>query len=121
MTGHVAKPTTVSRWLGSDYNGGLPVNHFSDRVTFSCDGRSTMKTRFLLAAMACVLLICPAAFAQLTEKDFHTLHKQLKPAADEPWRTIPWKISLLDAQRIAAQQKKPIFIWAMDGHPLGCT
>ena len=87
-----------------------------------------MKTRFLLAAMACVLLICPAASAQLpaasaklTEKEFRTLHEQLKPAADEPWRTIPWKISLLDAQRIAAQQKKPIFIWAMDGHPLGCT
>jgi hypothetical protein len=28
---------------------------------------------------------------------------------------------LLEAQRIAAEAKKPIFIWAMDGHPLGCT
>ena len=87
-----------------------------------------MKTRLFFATLAYVLLICPAASAQLTavpapitEKEFRTLHEQLKPAADEPWRTIPWKISLLDAQRIAAQQKKPIFIWAMDGHPLGCT
>lgn len=87
-----------------------------------------MKTTIFLAAMACVMLFSPAASAQLTavpapitEKEFATLHEQLKPAADEPWRTIPWKISLLDAQRIAAQQKKPIFIWAMDGHPLGCT
>jgi len=80
-----------------------------------------MKTRLFFATLACVLLICPAASAQLTENEFRTLHEQLKPAADEPWRTIPWKISLLDAQRIAAQQKKPIFIWAMDGHPLGCT
>ena len=80
-----------------------------------------MKTRLFFATLAYVLLICPAASAQLTEIEFRTLHEQLKPAADEPWRTIPWKISLLDAQRIAAQQKKPIFIWAMDGHPLGCT
>lgn len=40
---------------------------------------------------------------------------------DEPWRTIPWKISLIEAQNLAAESRKPIFIWAMDGHPLGCT
>ena len=37
----------------------------------------------------------------------------------EGW--IPWKISLREAQRAAVSEKKPIFIWAMDGHPLGCT
>jgi hypothetical protein len=58
---------------------------------------------------------------ELTEARFRELHAQLRPAADEPWRTIPWKIDLLDAQATAAKEKKPIFIWAMDGHPLGCT
>ncbi len=57
----------------------------------------------------------------LTEAEFQRLHAELQPAPDEPWRTIPWKIALLDAQRTAAKEKKPIFIWAMDGHPLGCT
>ena len=57
----------------------------------------------------------------LTEKEFQKLRQQLKPSSDELWRTIPWKISLLDAQKTAAKEKKPIFIWAMDGHPLGCT
>jgi len=28
---------------------------------------------------------------------------------------------VLDAQAAAAREGKPIFIWAMDGHPLGCT
>ena len=28
---------------------------------------------------------------------------------------------VLEARQEAAKQKKPIFIWAMDGHPLGCT
>ena len=57
----------------------------------------------------------------LTEQRFRQLHKQLQPAADELWRTIPWRTSLLKAQQIAITEKKPIFIWAMDGHPLGCT
>ncbi len=59
--------------------------------------------------------------AELNEAEFQSLHRQLQPPADAPWRTIPWKITLLEAQRTAIQEKKPIFIWAMDGHPLGCT
>ena len=58
---------------------------------------------------------------QLNEAVFKRLHAELQPAEDELWRTIPWKIDLLDAQRSAASEQKPIFIWAMDGHPLGCT
>ena len=57
----------------------------------------------------------------LTTERFEQLHREIQPAKDAAWRTIPWQLSLLDAQRIAAQQRKPIFIWAMDGHPLGCT
>ena len=53
--------------------------------------------------------------------EFERLHAELQPDLAQPWRTIPWKISLLDAQQMAAEQKKPLFIWAMDGHPLGCT
>ena len=59
--------------------------------------------------------------AEFDEATFKQLLKELQPAPDEPWRTIPWKIALLDAQQTAAKENKPIFIWAMDGHPLGCT
>ncbi len=37
------------------------------------------------------------------------------------WRTIPWQTDLIDAQHLAVEQQKPLFVWAMDGHPLGCT
>ncbi|HMO14711.1 MAG TPA: hypothetical protein PKD64_12600 [Pirellulaceae bacterium] len=40
---------------------------------------------------------------------------------DAPWRSIPWQIDLLEAQRLAVEQSRPLLIWAMDGHPLGCT
>ena len=62
-----------------------------------------------------------SATEDLSEERFLQLHQQLQPAADELWRTIPWRTSLLESQQLAIKQKKPIFIWAMDGHPLGCT
>jgi hypothetical protein len=84
--------------------------------------------RTYLPALALTAIILFPGFGSLsfaeevlTEQRFRQLHKQLQPAADELWRTIPWRTSLLDAQRRAITEKKPIFIWAMDGHPLGCT
>jgi hypothetical protein len=62
-----------------------------------------------------------ARAGELTMNEFEVLHRQLQVPPDKPWRTIPWKTALLDAQQTAARQGKPIFIWAMDGHPLGCT
>jgi len=47
--------------------------------------------------------------------------KALEPRPSELWRTIPWKVSLMEAQAEAAKVKKPLFIWAMDGHPLACV
>ena len=72
--------------------------------------------------IAALLLSMPlTANAEITDAEFRELRTQLQPPVDEPWRTIPWKISLLEAQQTAAKEKKLIFIWAMDGHPLGCT
>ncbi len=78
-----------------------------------------------------VLLVCAAALlwpshtcllgGGLSQSEFQRLHELLQPDKQELWQTIPWKISLLDAQHAAAREHKPIFMWAMDGHPLGCT
>ena len=46
----------------------------------------------------------------------------IKPAKDEDkWATIPWQIDLWQAGKLAAEQCKPMLLWEMDGHPLGCT
>jgi hypothetical protein len=66
-------------------------------------------------------LVVLGADPGLSPAEFERLHAALQPEADAPWRTIPWRVSLLEARHEAARQKKPIFIWAMDGHPLGCT
>ena len=54
--------------------------------------------------------------------DLETLHKLIVPSAEEiAWQKIPWMVDLLAARDKASRQGKPIFLWEMDGHPLGCT
>lgn len=57
----------------------------------------------------------------LHDARFAHLQKLLTPADDVLWRRIPWRIELLAAQQEAVRVGKPLFVWAMDGHPLGCT
>lgn len=42
-------------------------------------------------------------------------------AKEEVWASLPWHTDLHEARRLAATQGRPIFLWEMDGHPLGCT
>jgi hypothetical protein len=75
----------------------------------------------ICGAFALAGLVSESRGGELDESEFRRLQRELRPKPDEAWRTIPWRINLLEAQRTAAQEGKPIFIWAMDGHPLGCT
>jgi len=46
----------------------------------------------------------------------------IKPQmGEEKWQEIPWLIDLWEARKKAAAEGKPILLWEMDGHPLGCT
>ncbi|MBL8898675.1 MAG: hypothetical protein JNM84_13645 [Planctomycetes bacterium] len=78
------------------------------------------------AFVGALLLSCDVA-AQiarelaLDDARFSALHAQLCAAPPETWESVPWRIDLLAAQQEAAAAKKPLFVWAMDGHPLACT
>ena len=53
---------------------------------------------------------------------FQQIHTLIKPgAAEEKWAKIPWLASLWEARQRAAREGKPILLWEMDGHPLGCV
>lgn len=55
-------------------------------------------------------------------RSFRELIEFIRPRPEElRWQTIPWQTDLREACRLAAQQDKPIFLWAMNGNPLGCT
>lgn len=53
---------------------------------------------------------------------FEKLHALIKPqASEEKFMEIPWLTNLWEARKKAAAEGKPILLWEMDGHPLGCV
>jgi hypothetical protein len=82
---------------------------------------SPVKT--LLAYAAGLFLIAQApASDPIPPGQFRPLHDLIKDnAGKEKWAQIPWLTSLWDARKRAAAEGKPILLWEMDGHPLGCT
>lgn len=45
----------------------------------------------------------------------------LPTASEEKWLTIPWRTDLWTARADAQREGKPMFLWIMNGHPMGCT
>ncbi len=63
-----------------------------------------------------------ANLAKLDRAQQDRLHEQIAPAAEEnKWLDIGWETDLIAAQKRAMATGKPIFLWQMDGHPLGCV
>ncbi|MCI0456205.1 MAG: DUF3578 domain-containing protein [Gemmataceae bacterium] len=82
--------------------------------------------RSLATWLASCGLVCAALVARAADpidpEQFDKLHTLIKPSAGEDrWAEIPWLASLWEARQRAAAEGKPILLWEMDGHPLGCT
>jgi hypothetical protein len=78
-----------------------------------------------LSVLPFVLLLNCSGFGNdsVVDKDsFRRLHSLIKPkTSEENWIRIPWMTDLWAARQRATAEGKPILLWEMDGHPLGCT
>ena len=64
----------------------------------------------------------PAMAHEISDAEFLRLQALIQPKpAEETWLQIPWRVDLWKARQEAAGSGKPILLWEMDGHPLGCT
>lgn len=71
---------------------------------------------------AFLLAITALAAAPIDPGQFGRLHALIRPGRDEDqWAKIPWSINLWEARQRAAAEGKPLLLWEMDGHPLGCV
>jgi hypothetical protein len=60
--------------------------------------------------------------SDLSWSDFDKYRSLVLPeAAELEWKKINWESQLAAGVLRAGQEGKPILIWAMNGHPLGCT
>lgn len=97
--------------------------------------RSLVTTIFLAPFVAsqgqAVLAVEPDAAGNLTaaiksksinDQQFDQLTKFIQPSASEDkWRETPWIPSIRDGRKMSVAMNKPIFLWAMNGDPLGCV
>ena len=73
------------------------------------------------------LAAAPAAAQDLTAQDLtaeacaQVRETVLPSETEEQWRAIPWRDTLGGAVLEADEQERPVLLWAMNGHPLGCT
>jgi hypothetical protein len=82
-------------------------------------------------SLACALLLG----ASLSAQDVPALPAYATDGTNlQAWRThirpndkdltfeiIPWLTTLADGIRAADEESKPLLLWVMNGHPLGCT
>jgi len=89
-----------------------------------------MKSLLSIAGICMVALLLAASRLRsvqsttdtLTDDTFSRLHANIvNSTKNEKWTEIPWMIDIQRAREVAAKERKPIFMWAMNGHPLGCT
>jgi hypothetical protein len=77
--------------------------------------------RLAFLLMLFVPAILPAA-PPIPPGEFDHLRSAIRPKEEEAaWTKIPWRVDLWKARQEAAATGKPILLWEMDGHPLGCT
>jgi hypothetical protein len=72
-------------------------------------------------AGAVALALLPLAACDVDEASWRGLHREVVPASSAPWQSIPWRLDLAAARAEAASTGRPLFFWAMNGHPCGCT
>ena len=87
--------------------------------------RSTRVGSGILAGALAAALLAPGARASEAAPADHVpwldaRMEWMRPEA-EAWQEIAWVTSLADARQRSAAEARPIFLWAMNGNPLGCT
>ena len=63
-----------------------------------------------------------APSARLDDDDLEAWSRYLAPRGSElAWESLPWLSSYSDGVLAAQEQRRPLLLWVMNGHPLGCT
>lgn len=76
----------------------------------------------LFVALLLLPSLSTAQDAVLNGDTFKAWRKFIVPGADERRdEQIDWAPSLADGLKRAHAQEKPLLLWVMNGHPLGCT
>lgn len=73
-----------------------------------------------LLACICLVFIAGSAAAQRDKTEsLDDLAARIKPKpAEETWKMIPWRTSLVEGQKLARELNRPMFVWISSEEPL---
>lgn len=79
--------------------------------------------RHIAATICCLAaLATPAPAQELSPQTFDRWAAHVRPAPAEcSWQDIQWLENVGKGIAAGARQRKPVLLWAMNGHPQGCT
>jgi hypothetical protein len=59
---------------------------------------------------------------ELNDENYQAWRDHILPVEKElGWDQIPWLTTFKDGIVAADKEEKPLLLWTMNGHPLGCT
>jgi hypothetical protein len=73
-----------------------------------------------LLPLTAALTVGASSAAQETDRA-QCLDTVLPTARELTWQSIPWRTRFGAAALEADDLERPVLLWAMNGHPLGCT
>ena len=80
------------------------------------------KTARVIGALCVVATAVLAQQHEPTEDNFQRWKGYLQQSSQEQkWQEISWHAVFWEGVQHARAQDKPILLWVMNGHPLGCT
>lgn len=76
----------------------------------------------VIAVLCAVAGVAVAQQVEPTEENFPQWKRYLQQSSQEQkWQEISWHAVFWEGVQHARAQDKPILLWVMNGHPLGCT
>lgn len=62
-----------------------------------------------------------SAFARVSKNLNNEIASVLPTPQEDRWLQVPWRTSLMPARVEAQNLNRPMFLWIMNGNPMGCT
>ena len=78
-----------------------------------------MKRVFAIAALS--LAVMPLGAQSPTLSLDQRVAALLPTAAENGFMQVPWRTNIMEAIAEAGRANKPVFLWVMNGNPLGCA
>lgn len=121
-----------SLWLGCTSRVSKPtllVEPDFDAEARRENGMRAIRTALAVLTIAAGTAACGSEQVQVVElyssplaQRYEAYRAEILPDEGErAWEQIRWYPSYAEGLREAADQGKPVLLWVMNGHPLGCT